>query len=137
MKELKMGKKLLALVISIVLGIRIGIVGVLIGTLVSTMLPLIIKPIIVYRHVFETNPIRYFKDSLKQIMVLLFSLFISIIIIYYVDFNNIVLKLGFNLIISIIIPGSLILIAYHKSDVLKSTVSRARYLIYKRKKLKY
>lgn len=121
------------LVISIVLGIKIGIVGVFIGTLISTMLPLIIKPIIVYKHVFKISPWKYFKDSLKQITVLIISLVLTLVIIHCMNFNNVILELGFNLVVSVLISGVLILIVYYKSDEFKSTLGRIKFLIQRRK----
>ena len=121
------------LVISIVLGIKLGLVGVFIGTLVSTMLPLTIKPIIIYRHVFEISPIRYLKDSIKQIIVLSLSIILSFLVLKYFIVKNIILKLTINLIVSLIIPSILILLAYGKSEVYNSTLSRIKYLISSKK----
>lgn len=122
------------LVISIVLGIKYGLVGVFIGTLVSTIIALVIKPIIVYKHVFEAHPIKYFKDSLKQIIVVAISVVLSVLILNCFTINNIISRLAVNLIVSLIVPGILMLFTYYKSDVFKSTLSRVRFLINSKKK---
>ena len=121
------------LVISIVLGIKLGLVGVFIGTLVSTMLPLIIKPIIIYRHVFEVSPIKYLKDSIKQVLILAISILLSFLMLNCFLIKNIILKLCINLIVSIILPSAIMILVYRKSEVYKSTLSRLKFLINSKK----
>lgn len=124
------------LVISIVLGIKIGLVGVFIGTLVSTMLPLIIKPIIIYRHVFEESTFKYLKDALKQVLVLGLSIGSSVLLLSLFSINNIILKLAVHLFVSVIIPSIYMFIFYCRSEVFKSTISRIKFMLNRMKEKK-
>ena len=125
------------LVISIALGIKMGLIGVFIGTLVSTMLPLIIKPIIIYKHVFEVSPKKYLMDALKQVFVLVISIVSSVLFLKLFSFDNIVLKLGIRLLVSIVFSSVLMFVFYYRSEVFKLTVARAKYMFNKRfKKVK-
>ncbi len=121
------------LVISIVLGLKIGLIGIFIGTLISTLLPLTIKPIIIYKHVFETSPILYLKDFFKQFIVLIISIIFSVLGLHFLSFSNIILKLIISLLISITCPSIFIYITYKNSDVYKASLSRIKFLIEKRK----
>ena len=56
----------LNLVISVVLVQKIGLAGVFWGTLVSTFVPLIVKPVVLYRHLFAARPGAYFALFLYE-----------------------------------------------------------------------
>lgn len=128
-KFVPMVQSIINLVISIVLGIKIGLIGVFIGTFISTMFPLIIKPIIVYKNVFEMSPLKYFRDGLKQFLALLISITISVFIVNNVYISNIIYKLAINLVVSVIVPAIIILIFYKNSNVYDSVKNRLTFLI--------
>ena len=119
--------------ISIGLGIVIGIEGVLIGTVVSTILPLIAKPIIIYKHVFETKPTVYFKEQLKQIIVLALAVLSSIFIVDNITFTNAIINIGFRLLVSVIVTSIFIFVFYNRSKPYKDALGRVKYLLRKKK----
>lgn len=55
------------LAVSIVLGKRLGLVGIFWGTFVSTFIPLIGKPVILYKYVFSSSPVPYFRTLLFEL----------------------------------------------------------------------
>jgi O-antigen/teichoic acid export membrane protein len=120
--------------VSIVLGMKFGLAGVFMGTIVSTMLPLIIKPVIVYKYVFEKSVGLYFKEFMVQVVIILFSAVSSILLIRYVNVENIYLDLLFRLIVSVIIPGGLIYLVYRKKDSFGNLVGRIKTILNKFKK---
>lgn len=124
---------ILNIVISIILGIKIGLEGVLIGTVISTFLPLIAKPIIIYKHIFETKPIVYFLEQLKQIGVLIISIVIVTIITNKISFTNAIINIGFRLLISITITGLFIFLFYNKSKVYNDCINRIKFFLKKKK----
>lgn len=93
------------LAVSIVLGYYIGIGGVLIGTLVSyVFVACIFKPILIYKNIFNKNPICYYIEQIKYLM---FILIISILCYYLKS----VITINF-LIIDIILSGIIIALVY-------------------------
>ena len=59
------------LAVSIVLAYKIGLVGVYVGTIVSGLVPTIIRPIIVYRKLFDQCVLEYFKIYIKHFFIIL------------------------------------------------------------------
>lgn len=69
-------------VISIVLGYKMGLIGILIGTLSSYILTTAWeRPIIIYKKIFKTSFIEYFKKYLIQVVIILFNIFVDWIVI--------------------------------------------------------
>ena len=59
------------LAVSIVLAYKIGLVGVYVGTIVSGLVPTIIRPVIVYRKLFDQCVLEYFKIYIKHFFIIL------------------------------------------------------------------
>lgn len=53
------------LVTSIIFGKIYGVLGVFIGTIISGLVPSIMRPIILYKHVFQENPLEYFIEYIR------------------------------------------------------------------------
>jgi len=70
-KYLAFGQALVNLVVSIVLVQRIGLLGVYLGTLAQGVLATVIKPIIVYRLVFQVPARDYFVDGARYAAVVM------------------------------------------------------------------
>lgn len=114
------------LVISIYLGRKIGLSGVFIGTAVSTLLPLIIKPYIVYKNIFKEKTSMYLKEFIIQTIIIITSSISSILLIKYINIDNIYLDLIVRLLLSIIIPGTLIYIIYQNRESYKDVLNRIK-----------
>lgn len=69
-------------IVSIILGSKIGLIGVLIGTFISYILTTAWeRPIIIYKKIFKSNFLEYFKKYFVQIIMILFNVLIDWIII--------------------------------------------------------
>ena len=119
------------LFISIILGLKLGIAGVFIGTIISTILPLIIKPHIVYKYVFEEKLGQYFKEFLPQTIIIIISAICTGILIKEINISNIYIDLLFRLAISVLIPGVLMYIKYRKHESFKDIKERIKNILNK------
>lgn len=68
-KWVAFGQAVINLVVSIIMVKLIGLPGIFIGTVVSGLFNTAVKPRIVFREVLKLNPILYYKDSFKYIIV--------------------------------------------------------------------
>lgn len=119
------------LIISIYLAKKIGLAGVFIGTIISTLIPLIVKPCIVYKEIFKEKISLYFKDFTIQTIIIVLSAILSAFITKYVNIENAYLNLAFLLLISIIIPGTLIILIYRKKEAYQNVISRVKHIFSK------
>ena len=120
-------------VASVILVQYYGILGVFIGTTISHLVPIIIKPIIIYKNLFDISFYDYYKKYIKQLVVLIFSGFVSVFILSNVSFANRVVNLLFATITSLIVPVVLILITYFKTEEFRNTVNHIKIFVSKRK----
>ena len=124
------------LIVSIIFALKIGLAGVFVGTVVSTILPLIIKPHIVYKYVFEKKLSLYFKEFILQTLTVIVSILVTTLLTRYIVIENIYIDLTFRLIISILIPGTLIYIIYKNKESFKDLLSRINSVLSKIKSIK-
>lgn len=117
------------LVVSIILANKMGLVGVFIGTIASTFLPLIIKPMIVYKNVFEKKSSLYFKEFTLQTFIVIISSFITVIFTKLVSIRNIYIDLIFRLFISVLIPGLFIYILYREKESFRDLFNRIKVVV--------
>ena len=120
---------LLNVVISIVLAIKIGLVGVFIGTFISTLVPLIIKPMIIYKHIFGCSSIEYFKKFFAQVIILIICLLLSIVIVNYIVVESLIVEIVIRLIISLVVTSLVLFIFTFRSLEFSSLLNRFRQLI--------
>lgn len=98
-------------IISIVLGYKIGLIGILIGTLCSYILTTAWeRPIIIYKKIFKTNFIEYFKKYFIQVVMIVFNIFVDYIII-----NSVFTKIS---IINFILKGITIFIIFMVTNII-------------------
>lgn len=80
---------LINLSVSIILGVKYGLIGILLGTSISSILTVnITKPYVIYKYVFNDSSLTYFKNLIKQILIVLVSIFISNSILNLISINN-------------------------------------------------
>lgn len=103
------------LTVSIILVNYIGFSGVLIGTFVSYLLPLFIKPIIVFRRVLKKSVVEYFRDFIKQVLILVVSSCLIYSIIYFLNIGSLFVQIIVNLFLVIVITSLLIIVFYGKT----------------------
>lgn len=103
------------LIISIALVIPLGIFGVYIGTIVSGILPLIIRPYIIYKNIFNVK-VEYYFHSLILYSLIITVIGIAVFIINYLFFSRVtVLNFIIRSLICIILPNITIFLIYRKS----------------------
>ena len=122
---------LLNIVISVVLAIKIGLIGVFIGTFISTIVPLIVKPIIIYKNIFECSCKEYFINYLKQLFGLGLCLVISVLILNFVIIDNLVLNIVFRLTVSLLVSLIVLFLYTYKSQEFTLVMGRIKSLVRK------
>ncbi len=115
--------------ISILLGIRIGLCGIFIGTLVSTLIPLAVKPVIIYRNVFESPPKAYFFTLIYELFVTALMCTASRLACSLFSVENFALQLVINLVLTAVISVGIFLLLHFKSPHLPSLLTRVKHLI--------
>lgn len=124
------------IIISVICVLKFGIVGVLLGTLVSQMLPFMIKPIIVYKHVFKENVSLYFKNSIKQFLILGLSIGCSYGLLYLIGSHGYIFDFIAGLLVSVTIAPLFIYFGYHNTEEFRDLKSRILFVIDKIKSRK-
>lgn len=98
------------IIVSIVAGNQIGLVGVLIGTLISYILTTVWeRPIIIYKKIFKSNPLVYFKKYFIQTIVIVLNIIIDWIII-----NRLFTEIS---VINFILKGLIIFIIFMVTNI--------------------
>lgn len=119
------------IIISVILVGPFGIVGVFLGTLISTiMFSFWIKPVIVYKNVFEKNYIEYFIDiAIKIGSILIVGAICSLLGDYmYSEYTiiNLIGRLG----ICMLIPNIVLCLATYKTKEFKYLYVATRGILY-------
>ncbi|WP_051208661.1 lipopolysaccharide biosynthesis protein [Butyrivibrio sp. WCD3002] len=107
------------LLVSIVGAKYLGLIGVYIGTLVSSLFPLIIRPIIIYRHIFRRSSSMYFMEMLKRILQMSVCFIILSFLFMHISFSNLIIELGFRLICCTALMTVVVWVVYHNKDELE------------------
>lgn len=128
-KYIPLVQSVVNLIISILLAIKIGVAGVLIGTLISNIFPLIIKPYIIYKNVFNKNLKVYIGDFLGKGLVLGLILLIVTGLIYIVPISNLIVAIVYRLLVVLIVSGVVLLLVYGKSEVFQSIFGRVKHIL--------
>lgn len=124
-KWVPLAQAALNLGVSIWLGKTIGLAGIFIGTLVSTLLPLIAKPVIVYRQVFDASPAVYFGKFFYEAAVAAALCAGSAgLCRLFPDALSLPARLAVNLFVSVIAGGGLFLLCHLKSRYLPALFRR-------------
>ena len=105
--------------ISIILVKPLGIIGVFIGTLVSTILfSFWIKPVLVYKNIFKKKVSKYFLEMGIKILGIISLCLICDMLGNKVYSSYSILGLLIRMIICIIIPNTIFIAVYYKTDEL-------------------
>jgi O-antigen/teichoic acid export membrane protein len=111
------------LIISIILAFQIGLVGVFIGTLLSGLITSIVRPLIIYKELFDVSPKKYFKDSIVFIFVTVMSLVIMLGIQNALIIDNLIIKFIVMVIITSILPNLIFFLFFNKRDEFKYIIN--------------
>ncbi|KGR76414.1 lipopolysaccharide biosynthesis protein [Ureibacillus manganicus] len=111
------------LVFSIILVQEVGLIGVFIGTIISSLvLPTWQKPYLVYKYVFKTSSILYFKSYLKYLVILTIigNLTFWLLESYFADFTieNYIIRL----VVCAIIPNALIMLFFYRTEEFRGLI---------------
>lgn len=115
--------------ISIGLGIPWGLVGIFLGTLISTLVPMAVKPVIIYREVFESSSRSYFLSLGKELCLTALMCAASYGLSSLVSFSFSLWQLVFNFAVTGAVSVSLFLLFHIKSPYLPSLLGRIRGLV--------
>lgn len=120
---------LVNVIVSIV-GVKLwGLPGIYIGTIVSSLLPNIIRPIVVYKYVFETSCKEYFIRYAIRVCILGAIIAIIKFIIIFINFNNGIINLCFIAIVCMIVPNVIIAIIFRKQNEFSYIKSKVNDLV--------
>lgn len=124
----------LNLVLSIIFVHYMGLAGILLGTFVSYLLPLIIKPFIVFKYVFDKNIFYYFKTFFGQVFTLILSGVFVFCILRFINVDSLILQVAINFILSLLLPTIIIILIYGKTEEYISAKNRIKFILGKTRK---
>lgn len=104
---------------SVILIQKLGLIGVFLGTFMSGLVPSLYRPYLVYKSVFNVNPIMYYVNYIKYIMILILTTFITNLICSFIITPYIVISFIIKLFICALVPNIIFLILFYKSDEFK------------------
>ena len=108
------------LIFSIVFGLLFGLTGIFLGTLLSHLiLHLYSYPKYVYTKLFNKNKKDYFKEFFVYLFIFLISLLITSTIAKLFVFDNGLMNVFKNIIISLIIPNVIMIVCFYNTDEFK------------------
>ncbi|MBR2634489.1 MAG: oligosaccharide flippase family protein [Clostridia bacterium] len=116
------------LAVSLILGIRIGLAGIFVGTLVSTLFILILRPLYVYRNVFESSPLPYYISLVYQSLVVAATCGISLWACRLVPAFSLWVQLVCHFLITLSISVLLFLLFNFRSPYFAGLLARFRNL---------
>jgi hypothetical protein len=99
-----------------------GLAGVFVGTLASSVaVPNWYRPIVVYKYVFDSSVIDYFKRFFFYSLILILNIFItsSIQTYFFSDIN--LLNFVINMFLCLIIPNLFIISVFYKTKDFKKS----------------
>ena len=117
-KNITIIQSILNIIISVILVKKIGIAGVVIGTVISNILPVIFRPFIIYKHIFEKSTKDYWIDSTVYTIVLLAGSVITLFITSYLKMNNLI-TIILGAIICFLVYSAILIIVFRKRDEFK------------------
>ena len=117
------------IVVSIVLAKSIGLLGVFIGTIMSTLFVMCIKPIIIYKYIFESNVINYYIDFLKKALLTIFCALLSNRTISFFKIQSPILYFLISGLSCVAISLFIICIVYCKKPEFNDIIKRVRKMV--------
>lgn len=113
------------LVISVVMIKKIGLPGIYIGTIAQGLISTIVKPIIVYRDLFNVKPILYFKQGIGNMLVTILSGTVCFFICDMWLKESSYINFALRILVVVIIPNLIFSIVYMRTkefEYLKNTI---------------
>lgn len=104
------------LVVSIALTYKFGLIGVYLGTFVSAFVPCIWRPIVAFKYVLKEKVVFYFKDYAVYSLITLINCLIIKAFSCFVYIENDYFNFLFFLILCLLIPNSVIILLFRKTD---------------------
>ena len=87
-KWVPLAQSLTNIVVSVIGAQYMGVKGVYIGTMVSSLFPTIVRPIIVYKHVFDRSSGSYFRTYIWRVVFLLCNVAVIELILRWLSVSN-------------------------------------------------
>lgn len=112
-------QSIINLFVSIVLIKKVGLIGVFIGTFISGLVPSLYRPYLVYKEVFKRSSIEYYKQYIKNIILLVSIAYGTNILCYKISISSDVVSFIVNILICITIPNIIFIILLHKKSEFK------------------
>lgn len=110
-------ESVLNIIVSIVLAKIIGLAGVFIGTIVSGLaLWLYSYPKFVYKKIFKRKYLDYAKETFEYILLFIIISSFSFLLSSLLIVENIYLQFCINVLIGLIVPNTLLLLLFYKSE---------------------
>ena len=129
-KWVAFGQAAINLIVSIVMVKLIGLPGIYVGTVVQGLLATAVKPVILYRDVFEKPWAEYYIDSIKYLLVELLAAAVLFAIKSFIIPNATIFPIGRfvgMVMITAIVPNLIFAAVFHRRDefkYLKNMVNR-------------
>lgn len=131
-KWVPMAQAAVNLGISILLGLRIGLAGIFWGTLLSTLIPLFVKPVIIYRDVFEKSPLSYFLTLLYEIVTTAILCGASLGLGLLIPIEGALPQLLVRFAVTGVVSVGLFFLFHFKSPHLPSLMGRVKKLLFRK-----
>lgn len=126
-------QSIINILVSIILVNKFGLVGVFIGTLVSAMFVMIVKPIIIYKYIFEIKAWGYYANFIKQLVVLFICMILTRLPMIFLNINNPFLGFTIYGMLTVLISVTIIWLFYRKSNEFIDLKNRIRFLLNRKK----
>jgi len=129
-KWVPLAQSAINIVASIILVKIYGLTGVFIGTLLSSILPTIVKPIIMYKYLFDNkNWLLYFGMYFKQLFIIVISALIVLFVNSKIILSNAILMFIVQGFIALIIPAAIILLCYYKTEEFQELKTKIKIIL--------
>jgi len=125
------GFSIINLVASVILVTKFGILGVVLGSIIGSLLTADwYRPLAVYKKVFKTSVIHYFKRYIVYLGLGSIYMKICIELCNIISLNNSIINLIIKSIICIIVPNLITIILFYKTDEFKYVINIIKSIIY-------
>lgn len=126
---------ILSVALSLILVHPLGINGVLIANIISMILVSCwTQPYVVYKNLFQQSALNYYKRFAIYISLTVFYIFFAFFICNFIKTDNLFLDLLIKIFFSALIPSSMNLIFFYKSESMLYLKNLAYKLIFKKQK---
>lgn len=126
-------QSIINIVFSILLVKSFGLAGIFIGTLISALFVMVVKPIIIYKYLFESKVWSYYIEFIKEFIILILAGVISNYIVSLDFIGNAYVAFIIYGIITVVVLYALIFLLYRNKPEFKDVVNRIKFMKEKRK----